>query len=353
MKNLQLRLVGEAAAVVVLATALSSCANAGSPLAAAPAGGINPSSPASSVFSADVDLPNRPLIGTIAKGSAVPERVSGAGQAPRQLLFVTNLDGSIRLYPADIHNTHAKLVGTITKGATRTEGDWIDSKGTLYVENGAQYPAQASVEEYKHGATSPFRTITEGLNLPGAVAVGKDGTVYVNQLGQGGGGTIGVVIVYPPGGITPERTIPLNPTPEYGMDAGGMAMDAEGNVYAATFGNAGEVHVFKIAPGSSQATDLGVQGYGGSAIAVDGAGNLYTAGFSGFIAVYAPGAIFPSRIIPADFSVYGMIAKPNGTLYAVADRFVAEYAPGTNTPINYVDTLYGSTFSYDAAIGSL
>jgi hypothetical protein len=277
---------------------------------------------------------------------------SGAGRAPRELLFVTNLDGTIRLYPADIHNFHAKLLGMITKGATRTEGVWIDSKGTLYVENGTQYPAQANVQEYKHGATSPFRTITQGLDLPGAVAVGRDGTVYVNQLGEGGGGTIGVVVVYPPGGTMPERTIPLNPAPEYGMNAGGMAMDAQGNIFAATSGNAGEVHVFKIAPGSSQATDLNLQGYGGSAIAVDGAGNLYTAGFNGFIAVYPPGSTSPSRTIPANFSVYGMTAKPNGTLYAVADRFVAEYAPGTNTPINYVDTLYGSTFSYDAAIGS-
>jgi hypothetical protein len=326
------RLVGEAVAVVALATALSSCGNAGSPLAAAPAGGISPSLPAND--------------------TARLEGMWGAEQAPKQLLFVTNLDGTIRLYPADIHNTHAKLVGMITKGATRTEGVWIDSKGTLYVENGEQYPAQADVQEYKHGVTSPFRTITQGLDLPGAVAVGRDGTVYVNQLGQGGGGTIGVVVLYPPGGTMPERTIPLNPTPEYGMDAGGMAVDAEGNVYAATFGNAEEVHVFKIAPGSSQATDLNLKGYGGSAIAVDGAGNLYTAGFNGFIAVYAPGATSPSRTIPADFSVYGMTAKLNGTLYAVADSFVAEYAPGADTPINYVDTLYGSTFSYDAAIGS-
>jgi hypothetical protein len=347
MKYVHARLVGETVAVVALATALSSCSNAGTPLATVPAAGNN-TSPASSTRT--VAVPTDAIgANRVAYGSNFIGRTA---QAPKPLLFVTNLDGSIRLYPADIHNSHAKLVGTITKGATRTEGDWIDSKGTLYVENGAQYPAQADVEEYKHGATSPFRTITQGLDMPGAVAAGSDGTVYVNQLGEAGGGTIGVVIVYPPGGTTPERTISLNPTPEYGMDAGGMAMDAEGNVFAATVGNAGEVHVFKIVPGSSQATDLRIQGYGGSAIAVDGAGNLYTAGFSGFIAVYAPGAILPTRTILANFSVYGMTAKPNGTLYAVADRFVAEYAPGANTPINYVDTLHGSTFSYDAAIGS-
>jgi hypothetical protein len=45
-----------------------------------------------------------------------------------------------------------------------------------------------------------------------------------------------------------------------------------------------------------------------------------------------------------------MTATRNGTLYAVADSFVAEYAPETSTPINYVDTLYGETFTDDAAL---
>ncbi|HEY5047101.1 MAG TPA: hypothetical protein VII49_03655 [Rhizomicrobium sp.] len=275
----------------------------------------------------------------------------GTGQH-KQLLFVSNIIGSIRLYSADIHKSNVQLMGTITNGESRPEGVWIDRKGTLYVENGDQYPTQANIEEYRRGATSPFRTITEGLNSPGAVAVGSDGTVYVNQLGQGGGGVIGVVIVYPPDGTTPERTIPLNPTPEYGMNAGGMAFDAQGNLLAANSGNATEVHVFNIAPGSSQATDLGFQGYGGSAIAVDGAGNLYSGGGNGFIAVYPPGATSPTRTIPTGFSVYGLTARSDGTLYAVADSFVAEYAPGANAPINYVDTVDGETFTYDAALGS-
>jgi hypothetical protein len=88
-----------------------------------------------------------------------------------------------------------------------------------------------------------------------------------------------------------------------------------GRRHAANSGNATEVYVFKIAPGSSKATDLGIIGYGGAAIAVDGDGNLYTAGFNGFIAVYTPGAKSPSRTIPANFSVYGMTATRDGTLY--------------------------------------
>jgi hypothetical protein len=294
-------------------------------------------------------------IAAIALAAAFPvSAAAGAWQAPHRkpLLFVSNLDGGIRIYSADVHNSNVQLQGTITNGTTRPEGVWIDGKGILYLENGPQYPAQADIEEYKPGATSPFFKITDGLNSPGAVAVGSDGTVYVNQLGEaGGGGVIGVVAVYPAGKTKLERTISLNPTPEYGMSAGGMAFDQQGNLYAATIGNATEVHVFKIAPGSSQATDLGLQGYGGSAIAIDGAGNLYAGGGGGFIAVYPPGATSPSRTIPTSFSVYGLTARQNGTLYAVADSFVAEYAPGASTPTNYVDTLDGETFTYDAALG--
>jgi sugar lactone lactonase YvrE len=292
------------------------------------------------------------LLATAVIALAAVPLSAGAWQAPKHkpLLFVSNSAGSIRIYSADIHQSNVQLKRSITNGATRPEGVWIDAKGTLYVENGEQYPVQADIEEYKQGAKSPFFTITDGLDSPGAVAVGSDGTVYVNQLGELNGGTIGVVVVYAPGQKTPERTIPLNPTPEYGMNAGGMAFDQQGNVLAATLGNAEEVHVFRIAPGSSQATDLGLQGYGGAAIAVDGAGNLYSGGGAGFIAVYPPGATQPSRTIPATFYINGMTASSDGTLYAVANLDVAEYAPGASAPTNYIDTDYGDTLTYDAAL---
>lgn len=276
---------------------------------------------------------------------------AGSSQAlhHKRLLYVSNLIGSIRVYSADIHKSDVQLKRQITNGASRPEGVWIDRKGTLYVENGEQYPTQADIEEYKEGATSPFFTITDGLISPGAVAVGSDGTVYVNQLNDSQ--NVGVVVEYAPGKKTPKRTIKLNRSPEYGINAGGLAFDPQGNLLAANSGNATEVHVFEIAPGSSKATDLHIKDYGGAAIAVDGDGNLYSGGFNGFIAVYPPGATSPSRTITANFSVYGMTVTRNGTLYAVTDSSVAEYAPGASTPTNYVDTLYGETFTYDAAVG--
>ncbi len=311
--------------------------------------------------------------GCIAGGNApdgTPAIVGGSpvtgAKTSKRVLFVSNLDGGIRIYSADIHEKNPPLLGTITSGASRPEGVWVDGKDTLYVVNGSNGSKGASVSEYKRGASEPFRTITTGLlDNPGAVAVGSDGTVYVNSVSDSEaapnplsqGGPTGAVVVYGSGKTTPKATIDLPQAAEYGLTAGGMAIDKQGNVYAANEGNASVVNVFKIVPGSLQVTDLALTGPGGEAIAVDGSGNLYTGGFAGgyggyFIAVYAPGATSPSRTISLGFQTYGITATSNGTLYVVASNEVAEYAPGTSEPINTIGTLYGETFTYDAAIGS-
>jgi hypothetical protein len=316
--------ISQAVGAVAIATAFSACAAAGS----------------------------RATGNSFVPAAALPSQK----ESSKRLLFVSNLDGGIRIYAAAIHDQNPPLLGTITSGAFRPEGIWIDRKDTLYVLNAASGIQQASVAEYKRGASSPFRTITNGLLSPGSVAVGKDGTVYVNSLGElPSGGTTGMVVEYAAGELTPKLTITLPEAAEYGMSAGGIALDALGNVYVANFGNVDVSQFFKITPGSSQATSLGLTGYGGDAIAIDGAGNLYTGGFSGgsyFIAVYPPGGTSPSRTIPLSFETYGLTAARNGTLYVVGDQQVGEYAPGANTPTNTVDTLYGETFTFDAAIGS-
>ncbi|MGB8907336.1 MAG: hypothetical protein WCC84_01170 [Candidatus Cybelea sp.] len=337
MTYLSFRRISQTVVAVAISTTLSACA----------AGGNAPAGTPAAVGGSRVT--GKPIV----PATVLPSKAKRS----KRVLFVSNFIGSIRIYSADIHDQKPPMLGQITQGATRPLGDWIDRKGILYVVNGEQYPTQANVEEYKRGASSPFRTITNGVLSPYAVAVEKDGTVYVNSIGElpSGGGTTGMVVVYPPGDLTPKLTITLPEAAEYGMSAGGITLDKQGNVYVANFGDADVSQFFKIAPGSSQATSLGLTGYGGDAIAIDGTGNLYTGGFSGgsyFVAVYSPGATTPSRTIPLSFEAYGLTATSNGTLYIVGENEVAEFAPGASQPTNTFNTLYGETFTYDAAIGS-
>ncbi|HLY05939.1 MAG TPA: hypothetical protein VKR31_09350 [Rhizomicrobium sp.] len=273
--------------------------------------------------------------------------VSGAEAGQKHRLFVSNLDGSINIYSANIHDTDVALLGTITAGATRPEGIWIDGDGTLYLVNGEGGTGAPDIAEYKKGASQPFRTISNGLYYPGFVAVGSDGTVYVNSVD---GDSTGMVIEYAPGKTRPERTITL-PDPAYALAPGGMAFDAGGNLLVATLGNVSTVHVYRIPFGTSDVTDLGLQSPGGAALGVDGQGNLYVGGQLGYVAVYAPGATTSSRTVPLDFYCEGLTVAKNGTIYAVGEQSVVEFAPGAVEPTNAFSTLNGETFTFDAALG--
>lgn len=221
----------------------------------------------------------KPLCRVLLAAAAVSTLASGA--AAGRSLFVTNLDGSINIYSANLHDSDVTLLGSITKGATRPEGIWIDPEGTIYVVNGEDGRGAPSIAEYKKGASTPFRTITDGLYYPGFVAVGNDGTVYLNSVD---GDSTGMVIEYAPGKTRPERTITL-PDPAYALSPGGMAFDGTGNLLVATLGNVSTVHVYSIPPGTSNVTDLGLQDPGGSALDLDGQGNLYVGGQLGYVAV--------------------------------------------------------------------
>ena len=70
----------------------------------------------------------------------------------------------------------------------------MDAKGTLYVTN----LSSETVTEYKAGQTSPYQTITDGLNYPAGASVNKKGTLFVsNYLGNN-------IVEYANGSTTPS-----------------------------------------------------------------------------------------------------------------------------------------------------
>jgi sugar lactone lactonase YvrE len=269
-------------------------------------------------------------------------------------LYVTNLDGSVLVYSANIHRPNPPVLRTITAGLTRAFGVAVDAAGDFFVVNSQN--GGSSVAEYKVGARSPFLTIRQGLDAATAVTVDAKGTLYVNSATHTA--TRDAIVVYAAGATRPLKTITL-PVKTYQVIAGGLAFDTQGNlVVAVTLLHArGHVNtlLFQIAPGAGRAEQLRLNGVPGAAIAIDGSGNLYAAGAMS-LAVFAPGDSNPSRILTLAGTPTLLTVASDGTLYVPEQvgqnnsPVIEEFAPGAPTATNTFSGPPGSSL-IDAALG--
>jgi hypothetical protein len=313
------------AIVVLLSTPMAGCAAAGFS-----AGGGSPqlSSPAQGGV---LRLPS--------------SAVGGFGDASTTRgLFVSTFDGpngtgEVVVFPAGLNQHNPSPLRTITNGTQRPLGVWVDHGGTLYVANLPDAAPTTGVSEYRHGQQFPFRVLTDRLIYPTAVAVGADGTVYVNDRMNSQGQVGDFVTVFPPGQTHASRTI----TVEQGgreASAGELAIDGKGNVLALCDLFFDGLSIYSINPTTFAVTKmpLNLKGLVGPGIAVDGAGNLYVSSYStAQIAVFAPGSQNPTRIIGQ--GAYDITVTRDGTLYAGTYYGVDEYKPGANSPSNSVQLL--------------
>src|SRR5579883_1460124 len=261
---------------------------------------------------------------------------SGAAN-PGPVLYIANIDvqpglGNILVYSGSMHNP--QLIRTISKGTGRPFGMWVDSKNILYVAN---FPNKlpGSVTEFKPGASSPFREITDVKGWPQAVAADAQGNVYVNESVQ----DEGYVQVFAPGSNSPKLTIDTG-LGGYAFEPGGMGFDQAGNLIVGEEFNL-KFGIVKIAPGSSKAIPLDVDltGLSGPGLGIDKAGNMYVAANSGTsISVFKPGQKEPYRSISSVVAYGYMNVTPDGAVYVASSRSsVSEIAPGSNTPTNIVN----------------
>jgi sugar lactone lactonase YvrE len=167
-------------------------------------------------------------------------------------IYVTNSE-SVTIYPAGTdHNV--RPLATIRGEAARLVGPsgiTVDSADSIYVANQKRSPEQpASVTVYRSGAdgnVAPSGMIT-GADIgsnPGGVAVDANGNVYVVSRGDWGKGSIAI---YPAGshGDVPIATVVGEHTGIAGPS--GIALDAIGRIYLANEGrprsDAGSVTVY-------------------------------------------------------------------------------------------------------------
>ncbi len=284
---------------------------------------------------AGAGTPGMPTAGVLAPAS------SGNAAAPRsqRLVYVSDqLQKSVLAFPAGERARDPEPAMTISFGVI-PEGVWVDRHGILYVALSGQTPSQAGkVEEFKPGATTPFRTITDGISVPQSLVVGADGTLYVDQIFD-----LSVEILeYPAGKTSPAKTLEITDKGE--PAAGGLTLDAAGDVYVhVLFIDDPPSRVFRFAAGGTTGADLHLHGLGNATgLTGDSSGNLYVADAAAGIAVYAPGQTKPNRKIAAppndDFAQF--VATRDGALYVAQENpqpsssSLLEYAPGGRRPAN-------------------
>ena len=276
---------------------------------------------------------------------AQPAQYGGTNQAFQQstfgdssgrtVIYIGNIDGqpglgNVMVYPSGLQQHNPAPLRTIQQGTTRPSGLWVDNTGTLFVANLPQGAPSIGVTEFHPGASQPFQTLTDQLSDPQQVAVAKDGTVYVNQAIN----DEDFVTVFAPGSTRALATVDSH-FGGYALDPGEMAFDPHGNLIfsAETFRNG--AHIFKMTPGSLTIKELNVNvGVDAEGLAIDGAGIMYVSGFFNApgIQVFAPGAKNPTRTI--NHGATALTVKSDGTLYAMTESGVSEYAPGGSEPVN-------------------
>jgi len=272
-----------------------------------------------------------------AAGTATAHSLPAAQKAQGALLYVSDyLRNDIVVFPASERAGNAQPVQTIPVGTT-PNGVWVDRNGVLYAVVGAQ------IEEFARGSSTPFLTLSDGIDEPISVAVDAGGTVYVNDEEK----TNAAVVEYPAGQTTPSQSISLTVPGTIFAFAGGMAFDKAGNLYVTEFFYPkNPAHVYRIDRGGATAKDLQLQGVGNEAgLGVDDRGTIYAGNETSGINIYPRGKRAPSRTISLTTQGPSLFAVTrNGELYAPqqfdAQGSVAEFARNGSTPINTLSGTY-------------
>ncbi len=253
--------------------------------------------------------------------------LSRAAAAPRlpswNVLYVSDiLDSVVDLYQADAPNPSP--IGELRTDISVPAGMAIDGAHRLYVANNAAKPITAHVKGlpsevpvFPAGSGSPSRVYFHGIDHPTDVAVGSDGTLYVDDFGDG------AVAEYPKGSKTP--------TLQFKAPAGvafALALDGSNDLYVSCVNSNA---IYEFPPGSTQGTNLGlVLGGEPHGMAFDAAGDLVVAvsmapNSGSVIDVFPPGKTRPSKQFTGTFQPF-MIAFDR----AKQHLYVADFGSGNH-----------------------
>jgi sugar lactone lactonase YvrE len=262
--------------------------------------------------------------------------VSGTAASNGHLYVVNTLGtltGDVTVYALG----SARRDRTIREGIDIAGALAFDKSGTLFVAN---YANGGSITEYAPGKASVLRTIAKGVSYPTALAVDPSGTLYVLNSGNGGS-----ITEYASKSTTVLRSIKkglLGPV--------AIAFDSGGTLAVANDGaNAGGGDsITEYAPEKTvvlrKIPDRTIQS--GTRLAFDRSGTLYVSGFDSksvqfTVTEYAAGRSSPLRTITAGLDQPGQPAfdksddlyVPNGVN---TNATVTAYAPGSTSVLRTI-----------------
>lgn len=216
------------------------------------------------------------------------------------------------------------------EGLGRPGGLAVDAAGDVYITD----VDSDRVLKLAAGSTEPTVLPFTGLHSPGRIAVDAAGNVYVSDFvteSTDFGHVPDYRVVKLAAGSNEQSVVPLSASGH----VRGLAADADGNVFVATF-DKGDTTVVKVAAGSNDQTVLPFEGIGSpNAIAVDDGGSVYvTDGPNNRLVQLAAGSTSQTVLSLTGIErPEGLALNTSGDAYVVdrENRQVVKVAAGSST----------------------
>jgi hypothetical protein len=171
------------------------------------------------------------LIATLtAQTMATTRQLRMHAQAPARLLYVS-MEQRNEVVVYDAGAPRARPLRHITNGIWIPGQIAVDAAGNLYVPNLGKYANTANLAVYAPGASAPTVTYTTGLTSPTAAAVDSHGNMFVANACNASCEGPGNILEFVPGNPTPVATL-TDPSFRFVV---GLAVDARDDLFVSYF----------------------------------------------------------------------------------------------------------------------
>lgn len=284
-----------------------------------------------------------------------------ASAAPNRLVYVSLITG-LTSGVTNVYNAtpNGQLVASLNRGGGGPIA--VDAQRRVYVVD-ADYDSNfveinSRIFVYPPGATKPSRLLVANNFGAQAMAVARDGTVYVagSKYPSSGGSE---VLAFGPGSKTP-RALPVDPRQPYFST--GMAVDAAGDVFVGWFSGSGRCHLAETAnfngcveelPAGQDKWKVRLSGVtanslmGGPLLLSDGALVVHTAAANfNYLITYPSGRRIPLRVVP-------LSVLPSNQESPMAFNAARNEIWGIQSGFSSNNTLYGIDYPSGAVVASI